>query len=87
VKAAQEEVNKQKALLKACDKDIGAKVSEQKTLQKEHHNSEIKIKELDNKIVKFQKDTKDASKLVTFSCDLIFIIYEIKIKFYYNSIH
>ncbi|XP_060555176.1 LOW QUALITY PROTEIN: structural maintenance of chromosomes protein 2-like [Ruditapes philippinarum] len=64
VKAAQEEVNKQKALLKACDKDIGAKVSEQKTLQKEHHNSEIKIKELDNKIVKFQKDTKDASKLV-----------------------
>ncbi|XP_053388241.1 structural maintenance of chromosomes protein 2-like [Mercenaria mercenaria] len=64
VKAAQEEVNKQKALLKACDKDIGAKVAEQKTLQKEHHTAEIKIKELDNKIVKFQKDSKDAAKMV-----------------------
>lgn len=64
VSAAQEEVNKQKALLKACDKDIGAKVAEQKSLQKEHHTAEIKIKELDNKIVKFQKDSKDAAKMV-----------------------
>lgn len=64
VKAAQEEVNKQKALLKACDKDISAKVSEQKALQKEHHSSEINIKELENKTVKFQKDSKDASKMV-----------------------
>ena len=65
MKAAQEEVNKQKALLKACDKDIGQKVAEQKSLQKEGHSAEIKIKELDNKITKMQKDSNDAARLVS----------------------
>ena len=64
VKAAQEEVNKQKALLKACDKDIGQRVAEQKNIQKEGHNAEIKIKELDNKITKMQKDSNDATRQV-----------------------
>lgn len=65
VKAAQEEVNKQKALLKECDKDIGQKVAEQKNLQKEGHTAEIKIKELENKISKMQKDSNDAARLVS----------------------
>ncbi|WAR24761.1 SMC2-like protein [Mya arenaria] len=50
VKAAQDEVNKQKALLKECNKDIGTKVNEQKSLQKESHSGEIKIKEQENKV-------------------------------------
>lgn len=63
-KVAQEAVNTQKALLKACNKDIGDRITEQKNLQKEGHSSEIKVKELENKIVKFQKDSKDAAKMV-----------------------
>ena len=64
MKAAQEEVNKQKALLKACDKEIGQRVSEQKNIQKEGHTAEIKIKELDNKITKMTKDSNDATRQV-----------------------
>ncbi|XP_052777635.1 structural maintenance of chromosomes protein 2-like [Mya arenaria] len=64
VKAAQDEVNKQKALLKECNKDIGTKVNEQKSLQKESHSGEIKIKEQENKVTKFQKESKDAAKMV-----------------------
>ena len=58
-------MNTQKELLKACVKEIGAMVGEQKKLHKELHGSEIKIKELDNKIIKFQKDSKDATKMVS----------------------
>ncbi|KAK3612696.1 hypothetical protein CHS0354_042222 [Potamilus streckersoni] len=64
VKEAQSEVNKQKELLKACNKDIHQKVTEQRNLQKESHNAEITLQELDHKIAKFQKDSKDAAKQV-----------------------
>ncbi|KAJ8305459.1 hypothetical protein KUTeg_016004 [Tegillarca granosa] len=64
VKEAQAELNKQKDLLKSCNKDINQKVNEQKQLQKDHHNSELKIQELEHKITKFQADTKGAARLV-----------------------
>lgn len=64
VKTAQTEVNKQKDLLKECNKDIGARVAEQKSLQKEGHGAELKVKEMENKTDKFQKDSRDAAKMV-----------------------
>ena len=65
MKEAQEGVNKQKALLKACNQDIQAKVTEQKNLQKESHASDLKIQELEHKVSKFQKDSKDAARQVS----------------------
>lgn len=74
MKDAQLELNKQKDLLKACNKDIGQKVNEQKQLQKDHHNSELKTQELEHKITKFQADTKGAARLVRFiQVDEIFL--------------
>ena len=64
VKEAQAELNKQKDLLKACNKDIGKKLAEQKELQKDHHSAELKIQEQEHKISKFQDDSKNASRQV-----------------------
>ncbi|KAK3089416.1 hypothetical protein FSP39_003470 [Pinctada imbricata] len=64
VKEAQADLNKQKDLLKACNKDIGKRVAEQKELQKEHHNSDIKIQELEHKMSKFQDDSRAAARQV-----------------------
>lgn len=65
MKEAQDAVNKQKDLLKACNKDISKRIAEQKDLQKEHHGSQLKIQELDHKISKFQSDSRSAAREVS----------------------
>lgn len=64
MKEAQEALNKQKDLLKACNKDISQRIGEQKDLQKENHSSQLKIQELEHKISKFQNDSKSAAREV-----------------------
>lgn len=64
VKEAQDALNKQKDLLKACNKDISQRIGEQKDLQKENHGSQLKIQELEHKISKFQGDSKSAAREV-----------------------
>ncbi|KAL5017230.1 hypothetical protein ScPMuIL_006819 [Solemya velum] len=64
VKEAQALLNKQKQLLKSCNKDISDKVCEQRDMQKDCHNSELKIQELEHKISKFQKDSRDSARQV-----------------------
>ena len=58
-------MKKQKDLLKACDNDINNAVAEQRSLQKEHGDSELKIKEMEHKISKGQKESQDAARQVT----------------------
>ncbi|XP_055956394.1 structural maintenance of chromosomes protein 2-like [Patella vulgata] len=61
---AQEAVNKQKLLLRAKNKEIGEKVAEQRTCQKEIKTTKLEMQDLDHKITKHQKDFRDAIKLV-----------------------
>ncbi len=65
VKEAQKELNKQKETLKACNQDINEKIKEQRGLQKEAQEADLKIKELDHKVAKCNKDSKDAAKTVS----------------------
>lgn len=65
MKVAQGEVNKQKDLLNACNKDINSAASEQRALQKEHSASELKVQELQHKVTKGQKDSQDAARQVS----------------------
>ncbi|XP_013399508.1 structural maintenance of chromosomes protein 2 [Lingula anatina] len=64
VKEAQAEVNKQKELLKARNKEISAKHTEQKNLQKETNATQLKMQEMEHKIAKHNRESKDAAKLV-----------------------
>ncbi|XP_067679791.1 structural maintenance of chromosomes protein 2-like [Haliotis asinina] len=64
VKEAQDELNKQKELLKSCNKDINSKVAAQRELQKENNSAQLKIQEMEHKITKHQKDSRDAVKQV-----------------------
>ena len=64
VKEAQQAVNDQKALLKSCNKDINEKVSQQHSLHKESSNIDLKLKELDHKVSKCNKDAKEAARQV-----------------------
>ena len=50
--------------MKECNKDIQKKVGEQKSLQKENHAAELKIKETENKINTLQKDSREAIRMV-----------------------
>jgi structural maintenance of chromosome 2 len=72
VKEAQDAVNKQKDLLKACNKDISQRIGDQKDLQKEHHGSQLKIQELEHKISKFQSDSKSAAREVSSNIVCVF---------------
>ena len=64
VKEAQQELNKQKDLLKACNKDINEKTREHKDLGKELYDAELKITEFEHKVTKCNKDAKDADRTV-----------------------
>ncbi|ESP01316.1 hypothetical protein LOTGIDRAFT_212851 [Lottia gigantea] len=64
VTQAQEDVNKQKELLKSRNKEITEKVGEQRNKQKELKAAQLEIQDLEHKISKHQKDTRDAVKLV-----------------------
>lgn len=64
VKAAQADVAQQKELLKARNKDINAAAAEQRGLQKEASNGQLKIQESQHKITKLQKDSQEAGRQV-----------------------
>ncbi|XP_077867621.1 structural maintenance of chromosomes protein 2-like [Saccoglossus kowalevskii] len=64
VKEAQSDLNKQKQKLKECDKDINTKSSEMQKLKSEDNDTQLKIQELEHKISKHNKDSKDAAKMV-----------------------
>ncbi len=66
VKEAQRELNKQKDLLKECNKDITDKMREHKELNKELYDVDLKITESDHKVAKCNKDAKEADKTVGF---------------------
>lgn len=66
VQQAQDALNKHKETLKLYNKDIAQKESEKKDLNRESNECGLKIQELEHKITKFQKDSKDASKYVCF---------------------
>ncbi len=73
VKQAQEELNKQKDLLKECNKDINEKIREHKDLGKEVNDTDLKITEFEHKVTKCNKDAKDAEKNVRFCFVLTFV--------------
>ena len=64
VKEAQAALSKQKELLKACNKDINAKISEQHALQKDDKTAQVQLQELEHKVTKCNKDAKDAARQV-----------------------
>ncbi|KAK3732610.1 hypothetical protein QZH41_016080, partial [Actinostola sp. cb2023] len=64
VKEAEQELNQQKQALKVFEKAISDKVSAQHQLQKESSSTQLEIKEIDHKISKLQKESKDAVQRV-----------------------
>lgn len=64
VQAAADELNKQKEALKACNEAISEKVSEQRDLIKQDQGIQLELKELDHKVNKFQRDSKEAATKV-----------------------
>ena len=58
---------------------IGEKVREQKDLQKQGQEIQLELKELDHKINKFQRDSKDAATKVC--CSWSSLSYQLKIRF------
>ena len=71
VKEAQQELNKQKDLLKECNKDITEKTREHKDLSKELSDTDLKMTEYEHKLTKCNKEAKDADRTVCrlFLCD------------------
>ena len=64
MKQAQEALNKQKDVLKATDNDIKKKISEQKQLQKDVNNCQLKMQELEHNVEKYNKQSNDAARQV-----------------------
>ncbi|XP_032230593.2 structural maintenance of chromosomes protein 2 [Nematostella vectensis] len=64
VKEAEAALNKQKENLKACSKAINEKMSIQHGLQKQSSDAQLQVKEMEHKIAKFQKESKDAANKV-----------------------
>ena len=64
MKEAQADLNKKKDVLKACNKDIQTHLTEQRNLLKENDAAELEGQELEHKITKCNKDSKEAAKTV-----------------------
>uniref|UniRef100_A0A2C9K7S9 SMC hinge domain-containing protein n=1 Tax=Biomphalaria glabrata TaxID=6526 RepID=A0A2C9K7S9_BIOGL len=61
---AQSALKKHKEMLMSYNQDIAMKDTEKKDLNKELKDSGLKIQELEHRITKLQKDSKDANKYV-----------------------
>lgn len=61
---AQQAVTKHKELLKGCNREIGERQAEQKRLQKDCNNAGLELQELDHKLNKCGKDSKEAARQV-----------------------
>jgi len=64
VHEAADELNKQKEALKACNEAISEKVGEQRDLQKQGQDIQLELKEMEHKVSKFQRDSKEAATKV-----------------------
>ncbi|KAH9489831.1 Structural maintenance of chromosomes protein 2 [Bulinus truncatus] len=64
VHEAQETLKKHKEMLMLYNQGIAKKDNEKREMNKEFNECGLKIQELEHKITKFQKDSKDASKYV-----------------------
>nr|QIC49989.1 structural maintenance of chromosomes protein 2 [Actinia equina] len=64
VQDAEGELNKQKETLKTYNKALSEKVSAQRDLQAGSSKAQLELKELDHKLVKFQKESKEAAHKV-----------------------
>ncbi|XP_022781443.1 structural maintenance of chromosomes protein 2-like [Stylophora pistillata] len=60
VEEAAKELDKQKEALRSCNEAIGEKVQEQRDLQKQGQDIQLELKEMDYKVNKFQRDSKEA---------------------------
>lgn len=65
VAEAKKALNDQKEILKGRNVDIQTKVGERQALCKEDQEIQLKIKEMEHEISKFQRDSKDASNKVS----------------------
>lgn len=77
---AQDALNKHKETLKKYNQDIAKRDTDRRNLNKESKESGIRIQEFEHKIAKFQKESKEASRDVSFvlfflSCRLIFFFF------------
>lgn len=70
VSEAQTAVARHKDLLKGCNREIGQHQAEQKRVHNECTNSQLKLQELEHKLHKCGKDSKEAARQVN-SCRLI----------------
>ncbi|KAJ8040749.1 Structural maintenance of chromosomes protein 2 [Holothuria leucospilota] len=61
---AKKALNDQKEILKGRNQDIQTKAGERQALCKEDQEIQLKIKEMEHEISKFQRDSKDASNKV-----------------------
>lgn len=64
VSEAQTAVAKHKDLLKGCNREIGQHQAEQKRVHNECTNAQLKLQELEHKLHKCGKDSKEAAKQV-----------------------
>jgi len=64
VKKAQDALNQHKATLKAYNEDISNCDREKREKKKENDECELKIQEMEHKITKFQKDSKETCRYV-----------------------
>ena len=65
VKEAQDALNTHKATLKAYSEQIGARDAEKRDLNKENNQCDLDIQQMEHKIAKFQKDSKDTCRYVS----------------------
>ncbi|RMX39519.1 hypothetical protein pdam_00006145, partial [Pocillopora damicornis] len=64
VEEAAKELDKQKEALRSCNEAIEEKVQEQQGLQKQGQDIQLELKEMDYKVNKFQRDSKEAASKV-----------------------
>lgn len=64
VEEAAKELDKQKEALRSCNEAIGEKVQEQRDLQKQGQDIQLELKEMDYKVNKFQRDSKESASKV-----------------------
>ena len=61
---AQQALTKHKEVLKGCNREISDRQAEQKRMHKDCNNAELELKELDHKLNKCGKDSKEAARQV-----------------------
>ena len=71
LKAAKQELDQLKSALRERNKELQKFEQERRSHEKEKVNASLKIKELEHKIAKFHKDSKDAAQKVRISSTVV----------------